>query len=69
MNAKQQETAQSIADKTYKLIKQNPAKYPADDYSVSVELLSDGRLKVGICELKERVNPISYATYPGHYGG
>ena len=60
---------QSIADKAYKLIKQNSAKYPADDYSVYVELLSDGKYEVTICELKETVNPISYATYPGHYGG
>ena len=60
---------QSIADKAYKLIKQNSAKYPADDYSVSVELLSDGKYEITVHELKEQVSPLSYWTYSGQYGG
>ena len=85
MDNKQKETAQGIADRAYKYIKRNSAKYPCEDYNVYVDLIHKNThrdemalyikmsptetYEITIYECKSRVNPISYATYDGHYGG
>ena len=85
MNAKQKETAQGICDREYQYIKRNSAKYPCEDYNVYVDLVDKNTYRnemalyikhsptetyeITIYESKSRVSPISYATYPGHYGG
>jgi hypothetical protein len=85
MNAKQKETAQGIADRAYKYIKRNSAKYPCEDYNVYVDLIHKNThrdemalyikmsptetYEITIYECKQTVSPLSYWTYSGHYGG